>query len=134
MKYVNFVTSVLLDVEDRARGYFERAPFIHAFLAGVGVILFWRGAWEIADIFGLGPLGSMALGVLLLGGVGLFVQTFVGNAIIIKKVEREKRAEQRTEKNVTSVQKEVQEEEVTLLHLKRKLEAIEKKVDSLAQK
>jgi len=134
MKYVNFLTNVLLDVEEQARKYFERTPFIHAFLAGVGVILFWRGAWEIADIFGLGPLGSMALGSLLLGGVGLFVQTFVGNAIIIKKVEMEKQTEEKTEKDVTVVKREVREEESTLSHLMKKLEAIEKKVDSLSQK
>ncbi len=131
---MSYITNVFLDIENRARKYFEKSPFIHAFLAGVGVILFWRGAWEIADIFYLGPVSSMIVGSLVLGGIGLFVQTFVGNAIIIKKVEGEKRVEQKTEKDVTSVQREVQEEEVTLLHLQRKLETIEKKVDSLGQK
>ncbi len=131
---MRFITNALLDIEERARKYFERVPFIHAFLAGVGVILFWRGAWEIADIFYLGPLSSIIVGSLLLGGIGLFVQTFVGNAIIIKKVEKEKEAERKTEKDVVSMEREVKGEEVTLAHLQRKLEVIEKKVDSLGQR
>ena len=123
---MNYFTNKFLKIEDNARKYFEKYPFTHAFLAGIGVIFFWRGAWEVADIFGLGPIGSILVGCLILFGVGLFVQTFVGNAIIIKSVEKEKRAEQQTER-------EVKEEEVTLVFLAKKLEKIEEKVDSLSK-
>ena len=46
----------------------------------------------------------------------------------------EKQTEEKTEKDVTVVKREVREEESTLSHLMKKLEAIEKKVDSLSQK
>lgn len=131
---MKYVTNVFLNIETRARKYFEKYPFTHAFLAGVGVILFWRGAWEVADIINLGPLSSIVVGTLLLGGVGLFVHTFVGNAIIIKNVEKEKRIEQKTEKDVTKVEKGIKEEEITLFELKSKLEKIESKLDSLSNR
>jgi hypothetical protein len=121
---MSYLTNVFLRIEEKARKYFEKYPFIHAFLAGFGVILFWRGAWEIADMANIGPLASVIIGCLMLGGIGLFIQTFVGNAIIIKSVEKEKQAEQKTEK-------EVKEEEVTLAMLARKLEKLEAKIDSL---
>ncbi len=121
---MSYLTNVFLRIEEKARKYFEKYPFTHAFIAGFGVILFWRGAWEIADLFHLGPISSVIIGCLMLGGVGLFIQTFVGNAIIIKSVEKEKQTEKQTEK-------EVKEEEVTLSMLAKKLNALEAKIDSL---
>src|SRR3989344_3441994 len=119
---MRYFTNLFLKTEDRARKYFEKYPFTHAFLAGVGVIFFWRGAWEVADLLGLGPISSIVLGCLLLGGAGLFVQTFVGNAIIIKSVEKEKELGQKAKKDISKVQMEVKEEEITLTELKNKLQ------------
>ncbi|HWA32246.1 MAG TPA: hypothetical protein VG694_02250 [Candidatus Paceibacterota bacterium] len=128
---MKYFTNVFLNIESRARRYFEKYPFTHAFLAGVGVILFWRGAWEVADRAHVGPYLSILIGALLLGGIGLFVQTFVGNAIIIRNVERGKQLEQKAKQGVVGVEKQVEKEEITLSMLSDRLERIEEKVNAI---
>lgn len=118
------VTKTLLNIEDNARKFFERIPFIHALLAGIGVVLFWRGIWESADKMALDPLSSALLGIALLGGIGLFIQTFVGNTIIIKSVKKEEQLEKTTVKKV-------QQEEITLLQLSQKIDELNSKIDNL---
>ncbi len=120
-----------LNIEDRARKHFEQFPFIHAFLAGVGVILFWRGTWEIADMYRLNPFTSVFVGVLILGGIGLFVQTFVGNAIIIKNVKSEINLEKKSEREVAKFEKEVIKEEITLAEVSNKLDALTQKLNEI---
>lgn len=120
-----------LKIEDRARKYFERFPFIQAFMAGIGVILFWRGIWEVSDMYGLDPRLSIILGVLILGSVGLFVQTFVGNAIIIKNVKREIDLDKESRKEFSVFEKNISQEEITLAHLSEKLDKLADKVDHL---
>jgi len=121
--------NIFLKIEERARAYFEQFPFIHAFLAGVGVILFWRGVWEIADINHLDPGVSIVLGVVLLTSIGLFIHTFIGNAIIIKNVKREIDIEKEQTKEVDRVEKELRQEEITLHHLYIKINELHDKID-----
>ena len=123
--------NIFLTIEERARKYFEQFPFIHAFLAGVGVILFWRGTWEIADIYRLNPFTSVFVGILILGGIGLFVQTFVGNAIIIKNVKSEMSLEKKSEREVAKFEKEVIKEEITLVELSNKLDILTQKLNEI---
>ena len=123
--------NIFLTIEERARKYFEQFPFIHAFLAGVGVILFWRGTWEIADIYRLNPFTSVFVGILILGGIGLFIQTFVGNAIIIKNVKSEMSLEKKNEREVSKVEKEVIKEEITLNELSSKLDILTQKLNEI---
>lgn len=123
--------NTFLKIEEKARKYFEQFPFIHAFLAGVGVILFWRGVWEIADIRQLSPTASIIWGVLILSGIGLFIHTFIGNAIIIKSVKHEIDLEKESRKEVREVEKEMTKEEITLAHLSTKLDDLSKKIDHI---
>lgn len=126
---MRYVTNTFLGIEDRARAFFEKFPFVHAFLAGVGVILFWRGIWELADYFAIHPLISVLVGVVLLVAIGLFIQTFVGNAIIIKSVTHTTNVDKRILKEIES---EVAEEEVNLLTLNKKIDALVKKIEEKA--
>jgi hypothetical protein len=121
----------LLRIEERARRAFEEYPFIHAFLAGVGVILFWRGVWEIADINRISPTVSVILGVLILGGIGLFIQTFIGNTLIIKKIKHEVELEKENKKEVTVVEREMIKEEITLNHLYNQIKELKEKIDHI---
>ena len=105
------ITKMLLDIEERARRYFEKIPFVQAFLAGVGVIIFWRGIWELLDTVKVSPLTSIILGSLILGGVGAFIQTFIGNTIIIKEVKQE---ENKEKKEIKKIEGEMGTETVTL--------------------
>lgn len=132
MEY-HHITKTLLKIESAARKFFEFIPFTHAFLAGVGVILFWRGVWEVADIIMLDPVASILLGIAILGGIGLFIQTFVGNAIIIKNVEREGKIEKSTSKKISQVESEVEREEMTLQKLSQKIDKLNTKIDNLSK-
>lgn len=126
--------NIFLSIEEKARKYFEQFPFIHAFLAGVGVILFWRGTWEIADMYKLNPFTSVFIGILILGAIGLFVQTFVGNAIIIKSVKSEINLERKNKQEVAQVEREIAKEEVTLFQLSNKLDDLSNKIDQLEKR
>ena len=120
------ITIILLNVEEQARKFFESYPFVHAFLAGVGVIIFWRGVWELLDRNSIGPIASIVIGSLILGSIGVFIQTFLGNTIIIKNVKQELK----TEKKVLSeVEGEVESEEITLKKLAEKIDALAKKME-----
>jgi hypothetical protein len=83
---------------------------------------------------GIGPWESMIVGGLLLGCIGLFIHTFVGNAIIIKHVETEYKIEKKTKVDVTNVGNEIEKEEVILEHLVVRLEQIETKLDTMLRK
>ncbi len=128
---MKYVTNIFLKIEERARTYFERVPFLHAFLGGVGVVLFWRGVWEIADRMRIDPIVSIIVGSLLLGSIGLFLHTFVGNAIIIKNVEKDKRMTTKAEHEIASVEKDVKREEVTLGQLSAKIDRLEQVITLL---
>lgn len=126
---MRYITNTFLSIEDRARAFFERFPFVHAFLAGVGVILFWRGVWELADYFQIHPVISVFAGIVLLVAIGLFIQTFVGNAIIIKSVTHSAAVDK---KILHEIESEVVGEEVTLLTLNKKIDALAKKFEEKA--
>ena len=120
------ITRILLETEERTRTYFERVPFIQAFLAGIGVIIFWRGIWEWLDVFHISPVVSVIIGSIILLCVGVFVQTFIGNTIIIKNV---KQGEQLEKKAIKEMEVEVGTEEVSLSSLSKKLDVLMKKID-----
>ena len=131
---MQYFTNIFLKLESKARTYFEHSPFIHAFLAGVGMILFWRGVWEVADQIGIHYGWSIFWGILILFAIGLFVHTFVGNEIIIKNIETERKLDQKTEKDVLKVGEEVIGEEVTLKYIAESLKLIESKIEILSKK
>ncbi len=125
------ITKILLRTEERARKFFERLPFVQAFIAGAGAIIFWRGIWEFLDEAGIPPVQSIIIGTLLLGGVGVFIQTFLGNTIIIKNAELE---EKREKKFIQKVEGEVSTEEVTLKQLSEKIDRLENTILEIRDK
>lgn len=120
------ITNTLLNIENDARQYFEKIPFAQAFFAGIGVIIFWRGIWEWLDMLQMSPITSVILGAGILLCVGVFVQTFIGNTIIIKNVKQE---EQTEKKQMRHMEGEVVTEEVTLASLSRKIDELSKRID-----
>jgi hypothetical protein len=128
------ITNIFLQIEHNAREFFEQFPYIQAFFAGVGFVLFWRGVWEIMDQMNLDPILSIVIGSLLLGAIGLFLHTFVGNAIIIKHVEIDKSMDRVTKREMFKVEAEVHEEEVTLSELSLALKRLEEKIDAMHNK
>ena len=118
------VTKTLIGFEDKARQIFEEVPFVQAFLAGVGVIIFWRGVWELLDVSGVTPITSIILGSLILCVVGVFVQTFIGNTIIIKEVKQEEKSDKDEGKSIQKIAGIESTEKVTLSELSAKLDKL----------
>ncbi len=125
-------------VEERARIYFEKFPFLHAILALLGILFLWHGTWGIIDFFELSFVLTTFLGFFIMIGIGLFVQTFVGNTIIIKKVEGDKQQKENVQVDLSVIQKEVSVGDDTIQNLVKmmsdRLGAIERKIDDLSKK
>lgn len=105
-------------LEDKIRHRLSRYPVAYALIGGVGVVLFWRGVWDLADVVpGLSPLVTIAASLVIMLLTGTFVSFFIGEQIILSGLRSEKRLDEKTEK-------EVQEEEVELGHIDREVEDI----------
>jgi hypothetical protein len=131
---MKYITNLFLGIEHNAREFFERFPYIQAFTTGVGVVLFWRGIWGYMDKVKLDSILSIVLGSILLIITGLFLHTFVGNAIIIKHVETDQRTDIITKREMFKVEAEVHEEEITLSELSESIKNLEEKIDKLFHK
>lgn len=113
-------------LEDRIRGRLSHYPIIYAIVGGVGIVLFWRGVWHIADSFNVSGFSSLVLGVGLLLLTGLFVSFFIGESIIITGLKREKKVVEKTEG-------EIEEESVSLSEVKRDIKKIEHDMEELIE-
>lgn len=110
-------------LEDKVRITLSHRPILYAIVGGVGIILFWKGVWEIAEAFPfLYGMGSVILGVSILLMTGLLVSFFIGDSIILSGYNREKKLAEKTEM-------EVREERNTDECIIEHLEAIERKLD-----
>jgi uncharacterized protein YneF (UPF0154 family) len=98
-------------------------PILYALIGSIGVVLIWRGVWMIADDIGMSGWVSLLLGVFISVSTGLFVSFFVGDKIIISGIKHEKRVDEKTEK-------EIKEEEVSLVEIERDLKEIKKEIET----
>ncbi len=111
-------------LEDKTRAKLSRSPLIYALLGGVGIILFWRGIWHMADDINLGSTFSTIIGVSILLVTGVFVSTFIGNRLIISGLSGEKKLAEKTEE-------EIETEEEQLKKLQNTMNRVEEKIDEL---
>ncbi len=89
-------------LEDRVRAGLSRHPIPYAFIGGVGVVLFWKGVWETAEIFAsLHGVPSIVLGVVIMLLTGLFVSFFIGDSIILSGYLHQKKLAEKTEEEVS---------------------------------
>ncbi|MBX4215444.1 hypothetical protein KW797_00615 [Candidatus Parcubacteria bacterium] len=122
---VTKVMYVLDKLEDKVRGHLSHHPIIYAFISGVGIVLFWRGVWNTADLFDFmtGPVSLLiALTILLM--TGLFVSFFVGDTIIIAGLKRQKKVAERTETEIETEKDELDEMRGIIRKMERDLEEI----------
>ena len=125
---IDEIVSFFDKLEDRVRIRLSHWPIIYAFIGAVGIVLVWKGVWEVAQLFpALFGLASVALGTGILLLTGLMVQFFIGDAIILSGMNREKKLAEKTEE-------EVGEEDVSIRHIASRLKAIENKLDALSTK
>ncbi|RJQ26036.1 hypothetical protein C4565_07410 [Candidatus Parcubacteria bacterium] len=106
-------------LEDHVRGALSHFPILYAFVGGIGIVLFWKGVWETAELFPslFGP-GSILLSVIILLMTGVFVSSFIGNEILISGLKSQKKIAEKTEE-------ELKGEESDLGRLRRKVEKVE---------
>jgi len=87
-------------MEDHTRESLSRFPIPYALIGGIGIVLFWRGVWHLADEINLNSLASMVIGTVILLMGGLFTSMFIGDHIIISGLKHEKKVTDLTEREV----------------------------------
>lgn len=111
-------------LEDKIRGKLSHHPVLYALIGGVGVILFWRGVWHLADDAGMSSILATIIGAIILLVTGVFVSTFIGSRLIISGLIGEKKL---TEKE----KGEIETEETQIRNLQNTLNRVEKKLDNI---
>lgn len=134
-------------LEDRIRGFLSRHPLWYAFIAGVALVLFWRGVWHttdaIADIiwngaelhsamdlsspFWDGPI-SLVIGSIMLLACGVFVSELLGKEIIISGLRGEANLSKKTEVEVRTETGAIGEIQHQMRIVLRRLDGIDKKM------
>jgi hypothetical protein len=123
-------------LEDSVRAHLSRYPVIYSIFGGIGVVLFWRAVWETAEllagsniylaIFFYPPIQLLiSIAGLLL--TGLMVSTFIGDRIILSGLRHEKKLEEKTEELI-------EEEVITMKHLRNEIHDLKKDIEELKRK
>ncbi len=107
-------------LEDHVRHWLSKRPLVYALVAGVGVVLFWRGVWDLAGLI-IGPLVSLLISIVIMLITGTFVSFFIGDQIIISGMKAEKRVDEKTEE-------EIRKEEGEIAHLDEDMEFLKNQV------
>ena len=122
-------------LEDIVRGSLSQHPFIYTFIGGIGVVIFWRGVWHIADILEssgplgalvFSPVGSIILSIIVLLATGLFVSVFIGDSIIMSGIKKDKKVIDKTIDEVQEAETDIQSTLDMVRELKKEVENLEK--------
>ena len=87
-------------LEDKIRAKLTHFPLIYALIGSITIISIWRGIWEVSDQLGIPGWLSIAGGISIAMLCGLFVSFFIGENIIISGINKEKRIDEKTEKEI----------------------------------
>lgn len=123
------ITQFFDKLEDGTRKRLSRAPILYAFLGGIGVVLFWRGVWHLADDASLNSLLSLVLGSSILLITGIFVSAFVGNRLILSGIIGEKKLAEKTEEEIKSEEDQIEKIQDILERVEKKVTEIESEIN-----
>src|SRR5689334_3030025 len=87
-------------LEDHIRQRLSHHPLLYALIGGLGVVMFWRGLWDVMDIAQLPGWLWLVISLALLLLTGTFVSFFIGEQIILSGLRQEKRLDEKTEEEV----------------------------------
>lgn len=127
------ITHFFDKLEDKIRGGLSHYPILYSIVGGFTLVLFWRSVWHTADILKEkgGILGfifyephQIIITLAILLATGLMVSIFIGDQIIISGIKHEKKLTEKTEVEVT-------EESITLVHVLKRLDGIQKEITEL---
>ncbi len=116
-------------LEDRIRSRLSRSPMLYAFLGGVGVVLFWRGVWHLADDANMSSILSLIIGSIVLAIIGAFVSTFIGSRLIISGLLGEKKLTEKAEGKIETEEAQIQKLQTTLNRMENKIDVLEKELE-----
>ena len=116
-------------LEDKVRGKLSRYPILYGFIVGIGLVLFWRGVWHIADDINLGSLISIIIGAITLLITGIFVSEFLGKKLIISGIVGEQKIEKKEEKEIETEETQIRNLQSTLRRVEEKLDHIDKEME-----
>ena len=97
-KMLNFFDKL----EDRVRFTLSRVPNVYAFVSGIGIVLFFRGVWMIADmssyLYDHPYSGWLTLGVslVILLITGTLVSHHIQTSVLISGINKEKKPYEKT--------------------------------------
>ncbi len=120
-------------LEDRVRAGLSKHPIVYAVFGGIGIVLFWRGIWETADMLSFTnvylsyffyPPVQIIISIIGLSLTGLMVSAFIGHRILLSGLRHEKKIEENTEELV-------KEEVITLAHIREEIRALKKDIENL---
>lgn len=134
-------------VFNRFHIFLSHHSHLYAAIAGIGIVLFWRGVWHTTDSIHLyinhygnsqtisgnnhpwwdGPT-SFLVGCLILYITRAFVSSFIGNELILSGLRAEKRLARHTEGDIESEVSTITDIKHTLNAISRKLEELEVQV------
>lgn len=127
---VHRVVSFFDKLEDKIRARLSHAPIIYSFIGGVGIVLFWKGVWEMAEaVSWLDGFGSLFLGTIILLMTGLLVSFFIGDTIIISGIKRDKKIAEKTEERIKTESDLILDVERKLADVQRQIGEIQEKID-----
>lgn len=115
-------------LEDKTRARLSRSPLLYALIGGIGIILFWRGVWHLADDLSVNSLASSIIGGTILLLTGAFVSTFIGNRLIITGLSGDKKLAEKTKEEIMTEEDEIQEIKSTLNRMEKHIGHIESRL------
>jgi len=116
-------------LEDKIRGKLSHYPILYALIGGIGIVLFWRGVWHIADDINLSSIISILIGSILLLLTGVFVSAFIGSKLIISGLIGEKKLEEKEESEIQTEEAQIRDLQSTLRRLEKKLDHIDEDIE-----
>lgn len=116
-------------LEDKVRMKLSQYPILYALIGGIGVVLFWRGIWHIADDVGVSSIISLVIGATILIVTGLFVSEFIGKRLIISGLIGEEKLAEKEEGEIETEESQLRNLQKTLNKLEKKLDHIDEEIE-----
>lgn len=116
-------------LEDKVRRKLSHYPIIYAFIGGIGIVLFWRGVWNLADEINISSILSIIIGSIILLLAGVFVSAFIGSRLIISGLSGEKKLTEKAKEEIEMEENQIKKLQDTLDKVSDKISNLEKETE-----